>query len=316
MQWTSGIDTWGLSPSNVETVEASALSRSRFQSDHVDLLHPICIRGATKDWPAFTNWPDQDYMCRTLGHDQFSVHTQPVNEMTWRRRVWPQLFPEALESSHDKVMSYKDFQTLASDNKFVFARAIPGEKSAGFASLANDVTQFSFLGKTPRPHYYSPLRYFLHGRSYTDWHTHPYDETLMCQFGAPKTVTLLPPTHENWNVLVDVAKRVALIGAADAEQHPELKSLKPLQVEVRSGDSLYIPPHWWHAVECVNADNGPGVTLAYCWRSPVHVELNPNFPYKQFMRKHGTLVRKARLTAENVGWAGIKLAGRAPVHTW
>ena len=59
------------------------------------------------------------------------------------------------------------------------------------ASIADDVLGFPFLKNAARPRLYGPKRAFVFRNSYTDWHYHVTDETLMCQVKAPKETLLL-----------------------------------------------------------------------------------------------------------------------------
>jgi len=81
---------------------------------------------------------------------------------------------------------------------------------------------------------------------------------------------------------------------------------------VHPGDAIYIPPHWWHAVECPDARDGLGITLAYCWRSPAHIEFDPRAPYKKCAGRHGTWKRRARLATEKARWAAMRISGHEP----
>ena len=192
----------------------------------------------------------------------------------------------------------------------MFAYAQKVDSDTPLSGLESDIGQFDFLPRRRNTNSYAPLRAFLHGISYTDWHYHKDDETLMCQFGRSKVVHLLPPDQHTWDVFYEIGSRELRYGDADPAKYPGLATLKPRIAEVHPGDALYIPPNWWHAVACQEPSDRLGITLAYCWGSPWHILLEPRFPFRKFYIRHGPLRRRAQLAAAAVAWKGLDLAGR------
>jgi hypothetical protein len=88
----------------------------------------------------------------------------------------------------------------------------------------------------------------------------------MCQINGTKRVGLLPPGIPKAKFVSEFlnAERYLEGEALDADL-----DLKPMIVDVEEGDALYIPPYWYHGVMPV--DDKVGFTLAFCWRSPIHI---------------------------------------------
>ena len=229
--------------------------------------------------------------------------------MRWRRKQWPDRFENRFAQQPTTELSFMDFESIARSQDPIFSYALGLNSSTSLAALEPDVGTFYFLDEIQTPNYYKPLRAFVHGRSYTDWHYHPDDETLMCQFGRSKTTYILPPTQATWDVFFEIAHEENWIGAADPNRFPKLKALKPIAVVVEPGDALYIPPNWWHAVECNDRTDRVGMTVAYCWGSPFHVRLDPRFPFRRFYLRNGRPLRRFQLGAAAALWGALRLVG-------
>lgn len=268
------------------------------------------IRSATKHWPANERWSEPDYLSRLLGEHEIAVHRDPVLEMRWRQQHWPDRFMEAFDEQVPTMLNFTELAELAASDEFVFAYAIGIDARSCLAALENDIGEFQFLPNPAPPNFYQRLRAFVHGTSYTDWHCHPDDETLMCQFGRSKTVHILPPDQNTWDVMTEVAQQENHIGPVGLKQFPRLKTLTPFVAEVHPGDAVYIPPNWWHAVQCVQQTRQLGVTVAYCWGSPPHIRMDPRFPFRRFYLRHGDWRRRLQLAAAAALWSTFALAGK------
>ncbi len=310
MNWSSGAHRWGQPFEDVVSVQGDRLDAERFEDRFVDACLPLVVRAATNHWPAAKRWNQPDYLPRVLEGRTFAVHDAPVLEMRWRQRHWPECFIERFASQRTTDLTIAEIAERAATDELVFAYAVGVDATTALAPLVEDVGKFDFVPNPGRPHYYKPLRAFVHGISYTDWHYHPDDSTLMCQFGRAKTVHLLPPCQATWDVFYEVAARENYIGTADPARFPRLKTLRPLRATVHPGDALYIPPNWWHAVACSERGAGLGVTLAYCWGSPWHIRLDPRFPFHRFYLRHGRPVRRVQLVGAAAAWSALRLVGR------
>lgn len=314
LKWSSGVRSWGQPIGDVKSIDHGDISAEEFRTEFIDRCRPVLIRSATTHWPAAKLWCAPDYLAHTLKDVKFEVHTEPVIEMSWRRRLWPDRFAKVFDA-HSRgvaslVVSFDNLMELATSKDVVFAYSVKIDKSSSLSVLHDDIGGFDIVPNPGRPHYYPPLRAFVHGISYTDWHCHPDDNTLMCQFGRSKTLHLLPPDQFTWDVMLDVAQHEDRVGPADPERFPRLKTLKPRVAVVNPGDAIYIPPNWWHAVACTEEAAQLGVTVAWCWGSPLHIRSDPRFPYRSIYAQHGPITNRLKMAAAAIVWRALALSGK------
>jgi hypothetical protein len=145
----------------------------------------------------------------------------------------------------------------------IVATAAPLELQADLGGIA-------FLSGAAPAFSYPPARYFFYRNAGTTWHYHPFDETLMCQIVGSKRIGLLN-VHTPSNAAVR-----ALFLKEDYYDDPvlfdSLAGLPWFSADLEEGDSLYIPPLWWHGI--VPTHDGFGATATVTWRSPLHVDAN------------------------------------------
>lgn len=301
---------------SIPVVDARDLTPASFRRDFVDRCRPCLVRGAVRHWPAFQRWGDAPYLKRRLtGCDRLRIRRKPELELRWRAQVWGVFVRELAEqaaasSSTSSGMSPAEFIDRIADREFLFCYAVAAESAR--RALAEDLGPLPFLGAAPRPLGYPRWRVFFFGRSYTDWHAHPSDETLMCQFGAPKRVAMLGPDEPTWDAIAEVAREQRYVGAPDPSRYRKFAALEPQTFVVEPGDATYIPPFWWHAVETVEPAESFGATLAYCFRSPVHVMLDPRFPAQRVLQEVRPWPLRAVMSAGTAGlWAPMRALGRA-----
>lgn len=314
MNSLSGVQHWGQPVQDVDYVNDGEIGAAEFRAEYVDQCRPLVIRSATQHWPASERWRDPEYIADKLRDVKFGIHREPVIELSWRQRLWPDRFAKVFETHargvETYVVGYDELMQLIASDEIVFAYSVQIDSTSSLSPLHDDIGDFPVVPRPGRPHYYKPLRAFVHGVSYTDWHCHPDDNTFMCQFGRPKTLYLLPPDQATWDVLFDVAQHEARIGAADPAQYPQLKTLTPRTAIVNPGDAVYIPPNWWHAVECTEVSTLLGITVAKCWASPLHIRSDPRFPYRKIFKRHGRLSHRVQLAVSTLLWRLLDAAGR------
>ena len=310
MTWSSGVERWNQPVTELESVDGKDISADEFRNEFVNKCKPVVIRSATDHWPAATRWNEPGYFDRVLGDQEFAVHQKPKMEMNWRKRHWPDRFARLFDAQSASILSYADMMRLTASTETAFAYALGISESTSLSPLEADMGGFEFLPEPAPTNYYEPRRAFLHGISYTDWHYHPDDETLMCQFGRTKVVHMLPPDQRTWQVIYEIAKQESHIGSADPARYPGLRTLNPAVAVVNPGDATYIPPNWWHAVTCSKQSDRLGVTVAYCWGSPLHIRMDPRFPFHRFHQRHGPLKHRLQLAAASVAWRAFSAAGK------
>lgn len=180
----------------------------------------------------------------------------------------------APRSGHFVLHSYPlKRRTLQDAEKYPLRPPPPFESAC--EPLSADVTGFSFLHNAKPPREYNAYRVFIFRNSYTDWHYHSTDETLMCQVAGRKEVLLMPPDEESWNILWPVMKKHGCT-FSDAAVAKALSRGTKFRVVVEPGDALYIPPLWWHSVEAL--DDEVGITVAACFRTAFAAAVDLRYP--------------------------------------
>ena len=106
----------------------------------------------------------------------------------------------------------------------------------------------------------------------------------MCQIKGAKEVLLLPSNMPKVGYVTEFLENEKYLKGEKLD--PSL-DLKPRAATVEEGDSLYIPPHWFHAV--VPKDGHAGFTSLTVFRSPWHIY--GNF-FKFFVRRTYTTAWK------------------------
>jgi ribosomal protein L16 Arg81 hydroxylase len=236
----------------VDVVEARGLTQDVFINKYVRKNRPCLIKRAVTDWPALKKWKEKQYLSDLVGEYELDVYSQR-NYLDFKKRkanVKKMSFSEGLHLAHKK------------DDSVVSMPANTIDSKGQFRELEGDMGVFSFLDSQPKPHIYDKNRFFAYKGAGTSWHQHPFDETLMCQIVGAKKVALLCSTNPDYNLLEQAFRK------DDHDKYQLLlkKNSNYLSViTVEEGDSLYIPPYWFHGIDPVDSDFG--VTLAHCWKS-------------------------------------------------
>lgn len=288
----------------VQPVEVGDLALDTFQSEYVNRLKPVHIRGGVRDWPAVRKWKDDRYLTRLLADAPVRTLFEEVDESV--------PCPAELQPT----IPFQDFLTRLReerDDHMVGRIAHQGEDSR-FEALLSDIRPFPFLPPNlDAPRIYSKYRSFVYFNGFTDWHPHPIGETIMCQVVGRKHVLLVPPDDSGigaWRRHYELGGPKA-IGCKDDRKVWDSQS--PIHIVVEEGDCLYIPSQWPHAVE---SDTGAwGWTLAMCWKTPVALA-DRRLPFlRDLVRERFSPWTPLGFYARAAGWYGAlvrRLQGHAP----
>ncbi len=178
----------------IDVVDARYLSPEQFQANYVNRCKPCVIRGAITHWPALARWQKIEYLTKALGVGEVDgVRSTPEMELRWRGDKWGGNFAAGvLDTTQGRSkLPVSEFFARIARLEHLFSYAQKMARNTIFGPLADDIGQISFLPELPPSRMYHQRRVFFFGKSYTDWHFHPTDETLMCQIGAAKRVALL-----------------------------------------------------------------------------------------------------------------------------
>ena len=252
------------SAKQVVCIDAEALTESSFYDNFVSLNKPCLIKNAISHWPAINKWQNQGYLKELCGENtsKYYPHMNYDDEKNMLVDETNVTFAQILD-----LLS-------ANTNATISAPSILLER-APYNALAVDMTGFNFLPKPTKPIAYPTSRAFFYKKAGTGWHYHFVDETLMCQVKGTKRVGLLPPDKITDDIVHDIFTTDAYL-LKDAFKDKDKEKIQPLIAQVEPGDALYIPPFWWHGVETLDSEYG--ITVANCWRSPLHVMGDISYP--------------------------------------
>jgi len=261
----------------IETVTAGDLDPRDFRN-YVETNRPLIIRGAAGHWPALERWPQPDYLVRRTEGQTVNLYPH-VNYMTAARhhqgrRNVP--FAEAWEVLHEE----RDEPAVAAwaiSNTAIF----PAPPHV-YDQLCGDVPGYEFLPDPDRAYLYPDFRGFLYRNAGTGWHYHETDCTLMTQVIGRKVLGLLPPDSATWHTVA-----TPFVSDAYFEDPacfgPAANSLQPQIGTLEAGDAAFLPPFWWHGVE---ANDGFGITVPFCWRAPLRVVGDLSIPANRRFIRH------------------------------
>jgi len=280
---------------------AESLTPQRFQREYVARNRPCLIKGAVTHWPAFSRWASIEHLKGSTRNEVIAARSAPI----WEFPDPGNPLQEEIDRRNQGLFEELPFHEFL-DRAFhrpgqLVVHSAPLHADSPFGGLLRDLGGYAFAPQIGCGRAYVPMRAFFYRESYTDWHFHPADETLMTQVVGAKEVLLLPPNEPSWDALQPVAESRGYLYDIDLEQFPAVAGLVPYRALVEAGDALYIPVYWWHAV--ASADAEFGVTVASTFPSPLHVAGDMRFPFARRLFRGLLRSRHAPLALGAVAYA-------------
>jgi hypothetical protein len=240
--------------SPVPVLRADEISESVFIGEYVSQSRPCVIKGAVRHWAATEKWRNKDYLKSRSGHHcvyyyPYEFHIS-AKEMEAGRTTLN--LAEAIDRLH-----------AAETKTAMVATAAPTE-------LLSDLGRLPFLSRAEPAFSYPPARYFFYRNAGTTWHFHPFDETLMCQIVGAKKIGLLNTDTPASKAINDIFLKEDYYHDEAAFAELDGVELPWFSATLEEGDSLYIPPLWWHGV--IPLTETFGATATVTWRSPLDVD--------------------------------------------
>ena len=266
----------------LEVVDVAKLSEDEFWFYYVCKHQPLIIKGGIKHWPAHTKWGKREYL--------ESITTNSNAKVAFRRSFNSNPPPPHFEKMNLKD-AIKEMQELSDDETFgVPAMRVPQE-------WKKDIGGYPFFKnrESRKPIFYQLNRLFLFKNASTDWHTHPADETISSQIVGSKRVSMFRCTEKDYDLYAPYIE-ANLHHMSLAEQYfPKESNLIKFEGVLEQGDSIYIPPFWWHGFD--SNDTNFGITLARCFRSPMSRVGAFNEPVLKDLKKYTTILQQLMVSS-------------------
>jgi len=272
----------------VDEISASKITEKEFLDNYVNRNRPCVLKGAVRHWPAFTRWRQIDYLTSRTANQKVEIASYPGPELiAWAEPKLKKTLLDDVAATHREMPLHDFLNEVPRQGDYFVLPACPIEPGSPMAQLEADIGGYRFLPSPKRALLYTPYRAFIYRDSYTDWHFHSTDETLMTQVVGDKEVLILPPDNASWQALLPVIRENGYLFDVDTHKFPQFGQLQPIRAIVEEGDALYIPVFWWHAVQSLGAEFG--ITVASTFMTPLHINGDLRFPA---MRKlFGTYIR-------------------------
>jgi Cupin-like domain len=239
----------------IDTVaRIESVDKKSFLANYKSKNQPVIIESLTKDWPARQKWT-ADYFCSVAGDKLVPLYGGEAKgnkhqnahsaQMTFRQ------FIEHLQQGNNKlrIFFYNILQQAPELMKdFEFPKV--------GLSLFKKLPVLFFGGKGAKVQFHFD----------PDW-----SDLLLCHFGGTKRVYLFGPEQTKYLYRVPYSFSGVFeidIDNPDYQRFPALKHAKGVMAELKHGDTLYIPPGFWHFV--VYDDMCFSMTLRAFPRVPAH----------------------------------------------
>lgn len=238
----------------IPSVDAAALDGETFWRERVERSLPLLVKGAARAWPAITRWTDAGYLIERAGDATVTVartfNTLPVG-------------PFYARTTEEKLVDVLRAMQDAPDTSVYSVPSIDVPRA-----LAGDLQEFPFLtaAHERKPRGYPRRRIFVYRNAGTEWHFHPFDETLTTQLRGRKRVSLFRLEADTFGAYNEVLAANLHHTASGPALFPP-RDLVKYETILEPGDTVYIPPFWWHGID--PADRDVGVTMAHCFRTPL-----------------------------------------------
>ena len=223
-----------------------AIGPDEFQREFATTRTPVVLRQLTQDWPARQKW-SVDYLADVSGDKMIPLYSsQPARG-------------RAHQHARNLTMSLRDYLQALKDGEQdlrMFFYNILENAPELLEDFAYPELGLRFFKRLPV--------LFMGGRgAKVQMHFDiDYAHLLLCHFGGPKRVLLVPPEQsaQMYRVPYSFSALHAIdFDNPDFERYPALQRIRARTAELRHGDVLYIPPGFWHYI--VYEDIGFSMTL-------------------------------------------------------
>lgn len=218
-------------------VRRANLSREAFKKEFLDPNLPVVITDLAKDWPGLNKWT-WEFFKNTYGDLKVPMvdkdfHKPGPGYMV--KHIVP--FREYIESieqgpSDMRLFLFNIFQAAPELRKdFAFPTIMDGFVTA---------LPFMFFGGEGS---ITPLHYDIDCPS-----------NFLTQFQTRKRIILFSPDQSKYLYHHPFTVQSHMdINHPDYEKYPALRKAQGYEAIIGHGETIYIPPHWWHYIEYVDS---------------------------------------------------------------
>lgn len=230
--------------------------KKKFRDLYEKQNRPVLIKGLLNEQPAGSKWT-MEWFREYLGSDPVSLFDNRMEVHKWSHTTRP-----------DIQMTFSEYFDIISKDEYTPLRMFASNLFKTYPELKKD---FSCPDIIKNPLGFLGLM-FLGGKQ-TKVRGH-YDidrsSVLLTQVFGQKRVVLIGPEYSsflyrlpfNMHTMVD-------LDTPDYDIHPGLQHVKGGEVILEPGDSLFIPPGYWHFITYLNG--GMGVAYRKLNRNPLMV---------------------------------------------
>jgi quercetin dioxygenase-like cupin family protein len=268
----SDIPNWG--KRWLDEVDYATIDHTSFFRDYADRWRPVVLRGACREWPAHEKWTDE-YLQQTWGDAKVDIYTAPNPQGGHPDR-------QAVSDAAHRSGTLRELIQTSEKNWSV--RGVTLGSGSPLESMQYDLRD-EWLSAKATPVMYAGRRLFIHRGGISPWHPHPHDEHLTFQVKGEKDFVFLSP--DQTRLIQRMNENELYSFNVDTRRYPEWLRISPICARLYAGDSVYIPPGWWHTAVAV--DQKLGVTLASTWGSSRRAVVRQGIPNMFYKGNRGNL---------------------------
>lgn len=230
--------------------------RQRFFDQYEKPHKPVVVRGLLNEQPAGLKWT-MDWFRQELGEIEISLFDNRVEAHKWSHTISP-----------DLTMKFREYFDIICRNEYTPLRMFAANLFKIHPPLKKD---FSCPEIIRNPLGFLSLM-FLGGTGTKVRGHFDIDRSgvLLTQIFGQKKVVLFSPENGPFLYRVPFNMHTTVdIDNPDYHIYPGLKYVTGMEVILQPGDSLYIPPGYWHFITYLNG--GMGVAHRKLNRNPLKV---------------------------------------------
>ncbi len=235
----------------------SPIHKTKFFKEYVSLAKPVIIEGLVDEWPAFGKWSMQYFAERYAKVAPVTVKVKD-GKHDFDLEHGTGIFNKPMEETLKKIMA--------------------GNVSEGYAiGTTDEVFPQELRDDYPTPGYcadgkYLRARIFIGAKgTITETHQDLF-ENLYTVVKGSKRIYLFEPKdsiypNSRFSKLPNFARTDP--ENPDYENYPKMRNAQPYVVDLKAGETLFLPSLWWHYVKNQEESIAVSYWWAYGWKLPL-----------------------------------------------